>query len=235
MSAPRSPQLPLDFAPAPSARFETFVGGPNQAAVDHAAALAAGRGGALWLYGADGTGKSHLLQAACVAAAARGRRAMYVPLAAADAAAPEALADLEALDLLALDDVERVAGDAAWERRLFAIFNDVAAGDTSLLLAARDAPRTLGFALPDLASRASGATVYRLRPLADQDRVHALVAHASARGFELEQAAAEYLLTRVARDMHALARWIERFDRASLAEGKRLTMRFVRDLINAEE
>jgi len=33
----------------------------------------------------------------------------------------------------------------------------------------------------------------------------------------------------------ALARWIERFDRASLAEGKRLTMRFVRDLINAEE
>lgn len=233
VSAPRSPQLPLDFAPAPAARFATFVEGPNRAAVEHAAALAAGRAGAVWLWGASGTGKSHLLQAACAEAAAHGRRAMYVPLAAAEAAAPELLADLEALDLLALDDLERVAGDAAWERRLFAVFNDAAARGASLLLAANAAPRAVGFALPDLASRAGGAAVYHLQPLTDAERAQALIAHADARGIAFEPAAADYLLTRVARDMHALTSLLERFDRASLAERKRLTISFIRELLNA--
>ena len=41
VSEPRAQQLPLDFAPAPSARFATFVSGPNGAAVEHAASLAA--------------------------------------------------------------------------------------------------------------------------------------------------------------------------------------------------
>ena len=65
---------------------------------------------------------------------------MYVPLAAADVVAPETLADLEALDLLALDDLEHAAGDAAWERRLFEVFNDTAPRAASTRLASR-APR----------------------------------------------------------------------------------------------
>jgi DnaA family protein len=231
----RSTQLPLDFAPAPTARFATFVGGPNRAPAEHAAALAAAGGGVLWLYGADGTGKSHLLQAACAAAAERGRRAMYVPLAAVDAIGPAALADLEALDVLALDDVDRVAGDAAWERRLFEVFNENAARGAALMLAARAAPRALGLSLPDLASRAAGAVVYRLQPLADEERARALIAHARVRGIELEAAAADYLLARVARDMNALTSWLERFDRESLAARKRLTIPVIRDLLNERD
>jgi DnaA family protein len=231
VSESRSAQLPLDFAPAPAARFATFVSGPNYAAAEHAAALAARGGGVLWLYGSDGTGKSHLLQAACAAAAERGRRAMYVPLAAVEAIGPAALAELEALDLLALDDVDRVAGDAAWERRLFEVFNDNAARGAGLMLGARIAPRALGFSLPDLASRAAGAVVYRLQPLADEERALALIAHARARGIELERAAADYLLASVARDMHALLSWLERFDRESLAARKRLSIPFIRELL----
>src|SRR5690606_38519952 len=125
--------------------------------------------------------------------------------------------------------------DAAWERRLFALFNDVTTRGASLLLAASTAPRAVEFALPDLASRAAGAAVYRPQPLADAERAQALIVHAEARGIERAPAAADYLLTRVARDMHALAGLLERFDKASLAARKRLTISFIRELLNAPE
>ncbi|HUQ52693.1 MAG TPA: DnaA regulatory inactivator Hda, partial [Gammaproteobacteria bacterium] len=58
-------QLPLALALADYASFATFVSGSNVAAVEHVRSLAAGRGDTVWLFGAAGAGKSHLLQAAC--------------------------------------------------------------------------------------------------------------------------------------------------------------------------
>jgi DnaA family protein len=219
-------QLPLKLVLADYARFETFVAGANAAIVEHVRAVAAGAADTLWLWGAAGCGKTHLLQAACRAATAVGRRAMYVPLDSADAAI---LSGLESVDLLALDNVERVAGDATWERALFVILDEFLPRRGGLLLAAAASATGCGFHLPDLASRAGGAVSYRLKSLADDERALALRLHADARGLELEPAAAEYLLKRVDRDMSALAGWLDRLDRESLIEQRRLTIPFIRE------
>lgn len=226
-------QLPLALGLSSHARFETYVAGANAPAVAHLRAVAAHGADALWISGPSASGKTHLLQAACRSAAQAGRRAMYVPLD-EHAAEPAILAGLESVDLLALDRVERVAGDAAWERQLFVLFNEAAARRGGLLLAARCAASAAGFVLPDLASRAVGAVTYRLQPLADGDRLAALLAHANARGLEIERGAAEYLLHRVERDIVALCRWLDRLDRASLAEQRKLTIPFIRGLLAAE-
>jgi DnaA family protein len=226
-------QLPLALALPAHARLETFVAGPNHAAVRHVAELADGRAETLWLWGGRGCGKTHLLQAACRAADRAGRRAMYVLLEPNGAVAPDLLGGLDALDLLALDRVESVAGNDPWERALFTVLNAFAGGHGALLLAAGTAPAAAGFRLPDLASRAAGAVIYRLEPLDDADRVTALLAHAGARGLELERAAAEYLHHRVARDMFALVAWLDRLDRASLAAQRRITVPFVREQLAA--
>jgi DnaA-homolog protein len=224
-------QLPLALALADHARFETFVDGANGAAVRHVRALADGAADIVWISGAPATGKTHLLQAACRSAALAGRRAMYIALLEEHAAEPEILGGLEGLDLLALDRVEVVARDAAWERQLFILYNEIAAKRGTLLLAARVPPAAAGFELRDLASRAAGAVAYRLQPLAHADRLDALLAHAHARGLDLERAAAEYLLDRVDRDMVGLQRWLDRLDRASLAEHRKLTIPFIRELL----
>jgi DnaA family protein len=219
-------QLPLKLALADYARFETFVAGGSTAAVEHLQATAAGAADSLWLWGPVGCGKTHLLQAACRAASVAGRRAMYVRLDGAEAAL---LAGLENVDLLALDDVDRVAGDATWERALFVIVNEFLPPRGGLLLAATTSAAGCGFRLPDLASRAAGAVSYRLKPLEDGERALALRLHAEARGLELEPAAAEYLLKRVERGMPALAAWLDRLDRESLIEQRRLTIPFIRE------
>ena len=99
------------------ARFETFVAGPNAAAV---AALAdTGPAGAhvVWLWGRAGTGKTHLLQAACAAAGAAGAATAYIDL--RDTTEPERLEGCEMLATVCLDSLEVVAGDAGWNAALF--------------------------------------------------------------------------------------------------------------------
>jgi DnaA family protein len=224
-------QLPLALHLATHAVFETFVGGGNGAALAHVEALASGTiGGAIWLSGSSGSGKSHVLQAACRAASRAGRRAMYLPLRAPEVG-PELLAGLEELDFVALDDLTRAAGIADWETRLFQVLNGFQAGERGLLMAAEAVPSGMRFALPDLASRAAGAVVYRLQTLADADQVEALQRHARHRGLDLDAAAARFLQARLPRDMSVLCAWLERLDTASLAAQRRLTLPFVREVL----
>jgi len=226
-------QLPLALALADHASFETFAAGSNAAAVEHVRSLAQGRADTVWLWGGDGAGKTHLLQAACREATAAGRRAMYVAL---PASSPEILSDLERIDVLAVDDVHTVAGDLAWERALFVILNAFSSRSSGSLLLAASAPAAqCGFVLADLKSRGAGAVTYRLAPLADADRANALRLHAAARGLTLDAAAADFLLTRVARDMAALTSWLARLDRASLSAQRRLTIPFIRELMARSE
>jgi DnaA family protein len=219
-------QLPLPLTLADHASFATFVAGDNAAAVQHVRAIARGTSDSLWLWGGAGCGKSHLLQAACRAAAAAGRRAMYVAL---GSAAPDILAGLDSLDVVALDDVDRVAGNDEWESSLFGVLNEFLGRRGGLLMAATVSPAGAGFRLADLASRAAGAIGYRLKPLGDSERALAVRLHAEARGLELEPAAADYLLRRVDRDMRVLTQWLDRLDRASLIEQRRLTIPFIRE------
>lgn len=225
-------QLPLAVALDDHASFETFVAGANTAAVEHARSLAAGGTDTVWLWGARGAGKTHLLQAACRAATVAQRRAMYVEL---PAASPAILADLEHVDLLAIDDMHAIAGDLEWERPLFVILNAFLSRSGALLLGASVPAAQCGFTIADLASRGAGAVTYRLTPLGDDERAAALRLHAAARGLALDAAAAEFLLKRVARDMVALTKWLARLDRASLSEQRRLTIPFIRELIARSE
>jgi DnaA family protein len=153
---------------------------------------------------------------------------MYVAL---PAASPAILADLEHVDVLAIDDVHTVAGDLAWERALFVILNAYTSRSGALLLAAAAPASQCGFRLADLQSRGAGAVTYRLAALNDSDRAAALRLHAAARGLALDAAASEFLLARVARDMPSLTEWLTRLDRASLTAQRRLTIPFIRELV----
>jgi DnaA family protein len=72
-----SPQIPLPLEPPRADRFEEFVVGPNAAALAAVRHLLDEPGGVLFLSGPEGSGKSHLLNALCHAAAARAGR-LYV-------------------------------------------------------------------------------------------------------------------------------------------------------------
>ncbi|MEJ2344324.1 MAG: DnaA regulatory inactivator Hda [Gammaproteobacteria bacterium] len=222
-------QLPLGLALNDSATFANYFPQPNAAAVHALHACAAGAEPAVvYLWGAPDTGRTHLLQAACHAAAAGGRAVAYLPLAGADELQPEMLDGLEAMALVCLDDVERIAGLQPWEMALFSLFNRLRELGGHLAVSARRRPQDLGLRLPDLVSRLGWGAVFRLRPLDDDQKLAALTLRARGRGLELPPEAGRYLMRRCARDMGALYGLLERLDHASLAAQRRLTVPFIK-------
>ena len=223
-------QLPLGVQLGVALRFETFHAGANGEAVAALRSLAAGpRRPPLWIYGPPGSGKSHLLQAACAEAGARGLTAAWLPLRALRADGPGLLSGFERLELVALDDLDAVAGDAAWERALFTFYNEFLERGGRLAAAAARAPAALPFGLPDLASRFAAAEVHRLAPLDEAEQAEALKRRARNRGLELPDETLTYLTRRAPRDFAALCRLLDELDLESLAAQRRLTVPFVRD------
>lgn len=229
MSECRYLQLPLGLGLRDDATFANFLPGPNGAVLE---VLRSGAERMVYLWGAEGSGKSHLLQAACHACATGGGTPVYLPLAEHAALAPEVLEGLEQAPLVCIDDVHAVAGRQMWEHGLFHLCNRVRDAGGRLLVAAEAAPGGLGLSLPDLGSRLAWGPVFHLEPLADEEKVAALQSRAGRRGLDLEAEVAAYLIKRCPRDLHSLFRLLDRLDHASLAAKRRLTIPFVREFLD---
>lgn len=229
-----TPQLPLALRYPPDQRLDTYLHAPP-AALAQLHALAQGAG-ADWLYlaGSTGVGKTHLALGACAAAESVGRRAAYLPLASTVGRLRDALDAFEGQDLLALDGVEVVAGHREDELALFDLHNRARAAGIGLLYAARDIPDALPLGLADLRSRLGQCTRIGLQPLDDAGRADVLRQRAQRRGLQLDDAAIDWLLKRVDRDLASLAACLDRLDRASLAAQRRVTVPFLRETLGAE-
>jgi DnaA family protein len=217
-------QLALGVRLRADARFESFWPGANGEAV---AALQAPGVGPVWLWGASGSGKTHLLQAVC---AATGEEAAYFPLASL-ALPPDSLAGFERSRVLCVDDADAVAGDLAWEKALFRLFNEAAELRSRLIFAAAAPPRQLDWSLEDWRSRAAACIVYQLRELDDPGRIEALRLRAAQRGLQLPYETSEYLLKRMPRDLRSLFDILDQLDEESLVAQRRLTIPFIRDAL----
>lgn len=226
-------QLPLGVQLEVSSRFETFHAGRNLAAVAELCALRRQPGQpALWLCGPPGCGKTHLLQATCVRVSEAGGTAAYLPLARGADIGPALLGGFEQLDAVLLDDLDRAAGDDAWERELFKLYNELQEQGGRLIVSAQRPPARSGFRLPDLASRLGAASVHVLRPLPEEEQAEALLARAAARGLEIPPETLSYLLHRAPRDFGTLCRLLDEMDDASLASRRRLTVPLAREVLD---
>ena len=227
-------QLPLALRLRPQQRLQDYVTGANgQALAALERLLATPTHAQVYLSGPAGVGKSHLLAGLCGAAEARGLSVAYVPLADADQLHPAMLEGLEAMDLVALDDVQSIAGDPAWENALFALYNRVRDAGRRLAITADRGPAQLPIALPDLRSRLAWGEAYRLQPLSDADKLTLLAQEAARCGLELSPEVARYILDRAPRDLPSLLALLERLDHAALAAQRRLTLPFVREQLAA--
>ena len=231
MSTPQ--QLSLGVSLKDDATFDNFYAPPGSGNEQVIRALREQVEGAgehfLYLWGASGVGLTHLLQASCHNAEARRMAVQYLPLRELTGFAPEALLDgLEELDMVCLDGLEAVAGDPAWERALFNLYNALRDAGRLLLVAAPQNPRELDIQLADLRSRLQWGVILKVQPLDDTDKQQALMRRARERGMELNEEVASYIVQRVPRDMNQLFCYLHRLDHASLAEQRKLTIPFVK-------
>ena len=126
-----SQQLTLGIRLRDDATFENYFSGENEQVIFN---LKAQTEPYVYLFGEEGSGKSHLLQAACHEFGMKGLPVVYLPLA-DEGLMPAMLEGLESMSFIALDDVQNVIGNDEWEYALFNLYNRVREKGGNMLVA----------------------------------------------------------------------------------------------------
>jgi DnaA family protein len=223
-------QLPLGFRLRDDATFASFLPGDNAQVLQAALNLVRGIGdNFIYIWAAIGAGRSHLLQAICHAAPEYNASAVYLTLEDPNSLLPDSFVGLENVNLVCLDDIEKISGNSYWEEQLFHLFNRIRTNNNRLIVTANVPPTSLEIKLPDLKSRLAWGTVYQMHLLNDEQKLAALQLRAHGRGLDLDSTVGKFLLRRCPRNMAELFSTLEQLDQASLAKQRRLTIPFVKE------
>jgi len=217
-------QLLLDLKPEQPPTLDNFVAGANAELISRLRGLTdRGSFDAVYLWGASGCGKSHLLAATITAA----RRPSLL------LAAPDAGAEIAIVPgmLLAVDDVHGL-GDAA-QVALFRTFNAARLAGLAILLAGREPPARLKLR-EDLRTRIGQTLVYEVKPLSDDEKSAALKRHALMRGMKVDEGLVRYLLSRGRRDLNSLMAVLDSLDRATLEQKRPATLPLLKEVMQLQ-
>ncbi len=228
-------QLPLHFEFRANQTFDDFFPGANHEIITHLQQCIAGLGEQqIFLWGKSGQGKTHLLQACCHRAQNQNLSSFYFDLSQAGLPDPSLLNGLDEYDVVCFDNIERIAGNAAWELAFFNFFNQHRDRGHKLIVSASSAPNEIAIQLPDLKTRLNWGLTLKIQPLTDSDRIAALIFKADQMGFEIAPQAGRFLLTHYDRDLASLWALLEKLDRASLAAKRKLTLPFLKQILNED-
>lgn len=176
----------------------------------------------IYLWGPDGSGKSHLLNAVAHLAMRR-RPALLLASrpASVDFLAPPG-------GLLIVDDVDAL--DDAAQIALFRIFNTARLVGLGLLVAGSAPPLQLALR-EDLRTRIGQTLIYEVKTLNDEQKAAAMRRHARERGMKIDDALVQYLLSHGRRDLPSLMAVLDHLDRATLERQRPATLPMLREIL----
>lgn len=158
----------------------------------------------LYIYGANGTGKSHLLMATAQTLRLQGLHALYVR---AESFTQHVVTAIRAgemptfrnayrnIDVLLIDDVHLLARKGATQEELFHTFNTLHVAGRQIILSANCTPQELQFIEPRLVSRFEWGVVLPLETMTSDELVSVLKVKASALNFLLNDKLVEFLVS----------------------------------------
>lgn len=218
-------QIPLAIGLAQASSFESYLAGPNRAAVEHLEHLGP-LAAPTYLWGPAGCGKTHLLQALAAHWQAAGAR-----VAAFGAATALPWTHDDDFKLILLDDCQAL--DAPRQQAAFALLVEATSMGVPWVAAGSLPPVDLPLR-DDLRTRLAWGLVFALQPLCESDARAVLRRAADARGIFLSDDVMDHLLTRFARDLAHLTRLLDRLDEFALARQRAVTVPLLRSML-AEE
>lgn len=225
-------QIPLQFDIEADQSFASFYIACHAEVIQHLTATAGGKGDQqIYLWGAEGLGKTHLLQACCQQAHLLQRSSFFLPLQRNQLPTPDVLDGLEVLDLVCIDNIELCAGNGDWELALFNFYNLSRECDHQLIISAHYPPNFLPLELPDLKTRMSWGLTLKLQELSDAEQIAALTCKAKNLGFEISPQVGQFLNKHYARDLPALWELLPKLEQATLVAKRRLTVPFLKQIL----
>ena len=220
-------QIALDIGLASGPTLASFFAGPNEAALKHLQLWAGSPTRSpvpTYLWGATGSGKTHLLKAVREALREQGATAGWM-----DASVLEPPEFNEAWSVVLLDDVHLYT--AVQQHAAFNWFVNAQTHQRGLLAAGELPPADLKLR-EDLRTRLGWGHVFALLPLSEPERRAVLRQQAEDRGVFLGDEVMDYMLTRFSRDLGSLTELLSLIDGYSLQTKRPITIALIKSMMD---
>lgn len=222
-------QIALDIGLARTPTLAGFCAGPNEAALKHLQLWAGSPTRSpvpSYLWGAGGSGKTHLLKAVAETLREQGAAAGWL-----DATVHEPPEFSESWAVVLLDDVQLYT--AVQQHAAFNWFVNAQTLQLGVLAAGTLPPADLKLR-EDLRTRLGWGHVFQLQVLSEPERRAVLRQAADARGVFLGDDVMDFMLTRFSRDLGSLMQLLEQLDGYALQTRRAITIPLIKSMLENE-
>jgi DnaA-homolog protein len=219
-------QIALDMGLAPAASLDNFLAGPNAATLDHLRLWANNPLRSplpTYLWGANASGKTHLLKSVREMLREQGAAVGWL-----DAASAEPPEFDPAWACVLMDDVHLYS--PAQAQAAFNWFINAQTHQRWVLASGALPPADLGLR-EDLRSRLGWGHVFALHVLSEAERRAVLRREADARGVFLSDEVMDFMLKRFSRDLGSLMQLLGQLDGYALATKRAITIPLVKAML----
>jgi len=180
----------------------------------------------VYIYGASGQGKTHVLQGAVLKALKIDKNAVYIDC--SDLFPDYILDFVDQIDFICFDNVHSILREN--QEIFFDLYNRARQAQIFILVSGNTLPSDLEV-MKDLKTRLSLAAVYKLEELNDELIMSVIDSQMSQRNLSVNSNVYEYLFKNYSRDLKLLLSTLNDLDKASLQAKKPISIPFVKNFL----
>ena len=180
----------------------------------------------VYIYGASGQGKTHVLQGAVLKALEIDKNAVYIDC--SDPFPDYILDFVNQIDFICFDNVHSILREN--QEIFFDLYNRARQAQIFILVSGNTLPSDLEV-MKDLKTRLSLAAVYKLEELNDELIMSVIDSQMSQRNLSVNSNVYEYLFKNYSRDLKLLLSTLNDLDKASLQAKKPISIPFVKNFL----
>ena len=180
----------------------------------------------IYVYGASGLGKTHLLQGAALKALSEQQSAMYIDC--HNSLPGHVLESIEQLNWISIDNIDLINDNE--QDLFFDLYNRAKQAKVSMLISGSGLPSDLSV-MKDLKTRLGLTTIFQLQSLDDELTMLVLNNQMIDRNLSIDSKVYEYLFKYYSRDVKVLLTAMDDLDKASLQAKQSITIPFVRKIL----
>ena len=228
-------QLIFPFQVNQKASFASFFCSPdNIELMSRLADLVVGKkADELIINGAEGSGKSFLMQAICNELSSSGKQFAFIPMNKAINMGVEIFQNLASLNAVCIDDLQLILSREEWETALFNLINECQQSNCSLILSFGGNQSLEDITqLPDLLSRIKRMEFMKLQAVQDEFLNQALDFVSQQLDINLEKAELEFLLKHQTREFSLLVDNLMVLDKQAASLKRKITIPLIKETLN---
>ena len=187
-----------------------------------------------YIWGEEGVGKSYIMQALNKELISLNKKTLHLSLDDSRITSPEILKNLDSLEAILIEKLDKLEKTNDWETQLFNLVNEALNSETKIYLSSNIVSKDLEIELKDLKSRLSYFTAIEIPEITQDEKIDALRQSSVRRGIELDEKTIDFILNHTSRSLSDLLRLINEIDLYSLKKKRKVTPYLIRELLKVK-